>query len=134
MVNVPAGATLGALPDILVIAAAPPGARERLSRWLRGRRLLLAGILALAEIIGVLIWRSNTLLLAALAVVVLILAVAAATRLRQGPLRDVLWIVAIAQGIVVLIPLLVGFSVVVAVLVAVALIAGLVMAAVKWRV
>ncbi len=132
--DAPTGATLVVLSDILVIDAEPPGARERLSRWLRGRRLLLAGILALAEIIGVLIWRSNTLLLAALAVVVLILAVAAATRLRQGPLRDVLWIVAIAQGIVVLIPLLVGFSVVIALLVAVALIAGLVIAAVKWRV
>lgn len=130
----PTGATLGALPDLLVIDAEPPGARDRLSRWLRGRRLLLAGCLALAEIIGVLIWRSNTLLLAALAVVVLILAVAAATRLRQGPLRDVLWIVAIAQGIVVLIPLLVGFSVVIALLVAVVLIVGLVIAAVKWRV
>lgn len=116
-----------------MIEATPPGFRERLSRRLRGRRLLLGGLIAAAEIIAVLVWRGSAILLAALALAVLVLAVAGAVRLRPGPLRDVLWIVAIAQGIVVVIPLVIGFSVVVALLVAVALIAALLAVALRPR-
>lgn len=114
-----------------MIEATPPGFRERISRRLRGRRLLLAGVLAAAEVIAVLVWRGSALLLAALALAVLVLAVAGATRVRPGPLRDVLWIVAIAQGIVVVIPLIIGFSVVAALLVAALLIVGLVAVALR---
>lgn len=108
-----------------MIEATPPGFRTRLSRRLRGRRLMLAAVLAAAEIVAVLVWRGSAILLAALALAVLVLAAAAALRLRPGPLRDTLWIVAIAQGIVVVIPLVIGFSVVVALLVAALLIVAL---------
>jgi hypothetical protein len=110
----------------LVIEARPPGFRERLSRRLRGGRLLFAGLLAAGEVIAVLVWGGSALLLAVLALAVLVAAVAIAVRLAPGPLRDTLWIVAIAQGIVVVIPLLVGLSVVVAILVAALVIVGLV--------
>lgn len=120
--------------DPLVIEATPPGFRARLSSRLRERRLLLAAILAGVEVLAALIWRGNALLLTVLALIVLVLAVYGATHLGPGLLRDVLWIVAIAQGIVVVIPLLVGFSAIVALLVGVLLIAALVVAAVRWKV
>jgi hypothetical protein len=120
--------------DPLVIEATPPGFRERLGRRLRGRRLLLSAILAGVEVLMALIWRGNALLLTMLALIVLALAVFGLTRLGPGLLRDILWIVAIAQGIVVVIPLLVGVSAIMALLVGVLLIAALVAAAVRWKV
>jgi hypothetical protein len=120
--------------DPLVIEATPPGFRERLGRRLRGRRLLLSAILAGVEVLIALIWRGNALLLTMLALIVLALAVFGLTRLGPGLLRDILWIVAIAQGIVVVIPLLVGVSAIMALLVGVLLIAALVAAAVRWKV
>jgi hypothetical protein len=120
--------------DQLVIEATPPGFRARLSRRLRERRLLFSAVLAGAEVIAALVWRGNALLLTVLALIVLVLAVYGATHLGPGPLRDVLWIVAIAQGIVVVIPLLIGVSAIVALLVGALLIAALVAAAVRWKV
>ena len=64
----------------------------------------------------------------------LVLCVAGATRVGPGILRDLLWIGAIAQGIVVIIPLVVGLSLVAGLLVAVVLIVGLVAVAARWRV
>ncbi|MGD9572101.1 MAG: hypothetical protein AB7V62_09470 [Thermoleophilia bacterium] len=120
--------------DPYVIEARPTSARERMRRWLRGRRLMLAGVLALAEIIAFFIWRPSTVLFVTAAVLVLILGVMAATRVRAGLLRDVLWIVAIAQGLVVFIPLVVGISIVAAMVVAIGLIVALVAIAARWRV
>lgn len=118
----------------ILIEANPPGRRERLSRTLRGRRLMLSAIVALVEVIALLVWRPNMLLVALMALAVLVGAVWVATRLRPGVLRDIAWIVAIAQGIVVVIPMLIGFSVIMALLVGVLLITALVLAAVRWRV
>lgn len=118
----------------LVIEANPPGLRERLSRTLRGRRLLLSALLALVQVVALIAWRPNMLLAALGALVLLAGAVWVATRLRPGVLRDIAWIVAIAQGIVVLIPMLVGFSVMMALMVGLLLIVALVLAAVRWRV
>ena len=96
---------------------------------------MLSGILALAEVIAFLIWRPSALLMGTLAVVVLVVCVALATRLAPGLLRDVLWIVAIAQGIVVVIPLVVGLSLVTrASWSAIGLIVALVVVAARWRV
>ena len=120
--------------DPLTIEARPTSARERMRRWLRGRRLMLSGVLALVEVVAFLIWRPSALLLATLAVVVLVLSIMAATRIRPGLTRDLLWIVAIAQGIVVVIPLVVGLSLVAGLIVAVALIVVLVAIAARWRV
>ena len=97
------------MSDPLVIEARPdsPGGRAR--QWLRGRRVMLSGILALAEVVAFLIWRPSAV-------------------------RDLLWIVAIAQGIVVVIPLVVGLSLVAALVVAIGLIAAVVVIAARWRV
>lgn len=122
------------MSDPFIIEARPASARERMRRWLRGRRLMLGGVLALVEVLSFIIWRPSALLMATLAVVVLVLAVAGATRLRAGMLRDLLWIVAIAQGIVVVIPLIVGVSLVAGLLLAVGVIVVLIAVAARWRV
>jgi hypothetical protein len=120
--------------DPLIIEARPTSARERLRRWLRGRRLMIAGVAALVEVVAFIIWRPSALLLATLAVAILVLSVMAATRLGPGLLRDLLWIVAIAQAIVVVIPLVVGLSLVAGLVVAIVLIVVLVAIAARWRV
>jgi hypothetical protein len=120
--------------DPLVIEARPETAAGRASRWLRGRRVMLSGILALAEVVAFLIWRPSAVLMGALAVAVLVVSVAVATRVPAGVFRDVLWIVAIAQAIVVVIPLVVGLSLVAALAVAIGLIVALVVVAARWRV
>jgi hypothetical protein len=95
---------------------------------------MLSGVLALVEVVGFIIWRPSAVLLATLALAVLVLSVMAATRIGPGLLRDLLWIVAIAQGIVVVIPLVVGLSLVAGLLVAIVLIVVLVAIAARWRV
>ena len=122
------------MADPLVIEARPTTLRGRASRWLRGRRVLLAGLVALVEVVAFILWRPSAVLLAALAVALLVVSAWLATRVPAGLLRDVLWIVAIAQGIVVLIPLVVGLSVLAGLLVALVLIVGLILVAVRWRV
>lgn len=118
----------------LIIQAGPISPVDRLRRWLRGRRIMLSGILALVEVLAFIIWRPSAVLMAALAVALLVASVFGATRLRPGLFRDVLWIVAIAQGIVVVIPLVVTASLVAALAVGVLLIVALVVAAARWRV
>lgn len=122
------------MADPLVIEARPTTLRGRASRWLRGRRVLLAGLLALIEVVAFIIWSPGAVLLAALAVALLVVSVWLAIRVSVGLVRDILWIVAIAQGIVVVIPLVVGLSVLAGLLVAVVLIVGLILVAVRWRV
>lgn len=122
------------MADPLIIEARPPTLRGRASRWLKGRRLMLAGIVALVEVVAFIVWRPSAALLALLAVALLAVSVMAAVRVRAGFLRDVLWIVAIAQGIVVIIPLVVGLSLLAALLAALLLIVGLILVAARWRV
>ena len=118
----------------LIIEAGPVTPAERARRWLRGRRVMLSGILALVEVLAFIIWRPSAALLAALAIALLIVSLFGATRLRPGILRDLLWIIAIAQGIVVVIPLVVTASLVAALVVGVLLIVALVVIAARWRV
>jgi hypothetical protein len=120
--------------DPLVIEARPQTTAGRADRWLRGRRLLLSGILALAEVIAFLVWRPSAVLMGALAVALLVVSVAVATRIPPGVARSLLWIIAIAQAIVVVIPLVVGLSLVTALVVAIGLIVALVVLAARWRV
>ena len=120
--------------DPLLIELEPPSTVERIRRWLRGRRLMLSGILALVEVVAFLIWRPSAVLLAILAVALLVVCVMGATRIGPGLVRDLLWIVAIAQGIVVAIPLLVGVSLVAALATAIVIIVALVAIAARWRV
>lgn len=119
---------------LLTIEARPTTMLGRAHQWIRGRRIMLSAILALLEVVAFLIWRPSTLLLATLAVVVLVACVAIATRIGAGIPRDLLWIVAIAQGIVVAVPLILGLTLVAGMLVAVVLIVGLVAVAARWRV
>jgi len=123
----------GPVSDPLIIEARPTSARERMRRWVRGRMLMLSGIVALVEVVAFIVWRPSALLLATLAVAVLVLSVMAATRIAPGLLRDLLWIVAIAQGIVVVIPLVVGLSLITGLIVAIVLIVALVGIASRWR-
>jgi hypothetical protein len=118
----------------LIIEAGPVTPADKVRRWLRGRRIMLSGILALVEVLAFIIWRPSAALLAALAIALLVASVFGATRLGPGLLRDVLWIIAIAQGIVVVIPLVVTASLVAALAVGVLLIVALVVAAARWRV
>ncbi|MEQ8834862.1 MAG: hypothetical protein RIB67_10540 [Miltoncostaeaceae bacterium] len=120
--------------DLPLIEANPPGFRRRLGDRIRGRRLMLGGILALVEVVGILIWRGSALLLAVLALAALVAAIAIAVRLRPGPLRDIMWIIAIAQSVIVVIPFVVGASFIAAILVGLLLIVGLIAVAARWRV
>jgi hypothetical protein len=61
-----------------VIEQGPRGPGARLSLWLRGRRFLLAGILALAQVLAVVIFDPGFLL----AVVLLVALIALAIRFR----------------------------------------------------
>ena len=127
-------ARLPTVSDPLIIEAGPTSALEKARRWLRSRRIMLSGILALVEVLAFIIWRPSALLLATLAIALLIVCLLGATRLRAGLFREILWIGAIAQGIVVVIPLVVGLSLVAALAVGVLLIVGLVVIAARWRV
>lgn len=118
----------------LIIEAAPTSPVQKARHWLRSRRIMLSGILALVEVLAFIIWRPSAVLLATLSIALLIVSLLGATRLRPGFLRDILWIVAIAQGIVVVIPLVVGLSLVAALAVGVLLIVALVVVAARWRV
>lgn len=114
-----------------IIDQPPPGVTARLRYTLRGRRLSLAAGLALVEVVLILVGRPGTLFASALAFVVLLLAVMAVNRLRDGLLRDLLMIVAIAQGLVLLIPLVIGFSFVLGLVAAAVILALLVAAALR---
>ncbi len=122
------------MDDPFLIEAGPSSARERARRWLRGRRLMLSGVLALVEVVAFIIWRPSAVLLGTLAVVALIVCIMGATRVGPGLTRDLLWIGAIAQGIVVMIPLVVGLSLVAALATAIAIIVAFVVIAARWRV
>lgn len=122
------------MTDPFTIEAGPTSAAERARRWLRDRRLMVSGVVALVEVIAFLIWRPSALLLAMLAIALLVVCVMGATRIGPGLLRDVLWVVAIAQGIVVMIPLVVGVSLVAALVTAIAILVAFIAIAARWRV
>lgn len=121
------------MSDPFTIDAAPTSTAGRLQRWLRGRRLMIAALLALAEVVWFLVWRPSGLLMATLATVLLVVCAMGASRIGPGLGRDLLWIVAIAQGIVVAIPLVIGVSVVAALVTGAVIIAALVLVAMRWR-
>ena len=118
----------------MIIELEPPGARQRARRWLRGRRLMLSGVLALVQVVAFVIWRPSAVLLVALSLALLIVCVMGAARLGPGLLRDVLWIVAVAQAIVVAIPLVVGLSFVAALVTGIVIIVALIAIAARWRI
>jgi hypothetical protein len=100
---------------------------------LRSRRWSIAAVLALIEILYVVFGRPQWLLASALAFVVLVLAVMGIRRVRPGIVRDGLIILAIAQGLVLVIPIAITASFALGLLLAVLVIIGVVIAAFRLR-
>lgn len=117
----------------LIVEERPRGMGPRTSAWLRRRRFMLSGSLALTELVAFLIWRPSTLLIVLAAGLVLALAVSVALRLRPGAARDLLWIVALAQAYLVVVPLVIGASLAIGLVLAVVLLVALVVVAFRYR-
>lgn len=111
-------------PD--VIEPPPRGVAERVRRMLRGRRLIVAAGVAVAEVVAILVWRPNLLLASAVAAIIFGAALWAAVHTRPGLLRDLLWILTISQGMVIALPALLGLSLLAALFVMVLLLVTLV--------
>ena len=109
------------------------GPAAKASAWLRGRRVFLACCLAAAEVLAFLIWRPSALLATLFAALVLVVCAMGIMRLSPGLGRDLLWIVAIAQALIVAVPLLIGFSIALGLVVALVLIALLAVIAFRLR-
>lgn len=116
-----------------VITQPPPGFTGRVRYHLRNRRFAMAGGLAVAEVLYLLIAGPGWFLSTLLALAVLVGAVAALSRVPRGIASDALVVVAIAQGFVLMIPLLLGFSIAVGVMVGAGLVVLLVLAALGAR-
>ncbi len=117
----------------LVIEERPKGVKGWFRQLLKGRRLLLAGILALLEVIAIIIWRPGVLIAVIGAILVLSLAVIVAIRIKPGFWRDVLWIVAGAQAMIVTPIVLVGASLLLGILIAGVLIVGIIALALRMK-
>ena len=102
--------------------------------WLHGRRLTIAAALAVAEVIAYLIidparWFGILLVGAALAV-----CIAVSGRMKSGIGRDLVLVAALAQVMVIALPVLVGFvTLVVAALLVLAVIAAFVVIGLRFR-
>jgi hypothetical protein len=117
----------------LIIDEPPRGIPNRTRAWLRARRLMLAAALALVEVIAFIVWRPGAIASTVLAALVLVLAVMGLSGLRPGLLRELLWIVAIAQALVVALPLAVGISLLAGVLIVVAVLVAIIVIALRLR-
>ena len=80
----------------------PPGPRG-LHAKLRLRRVLLAGILAAIEFLGVAFWLADLLALVLFALLAVTAYWFVGRQLPQGSLREGAWIVAFAQGLLALV-------------------------------
>jgi hypothetical protein len=118
----------------LIVEERPPTHADRASAWLRGRRIFLAALLALAEVVAYVIQRPSLGLVTLLAVLVGVASAWGVIRLKPGLIRDVLLIVAVAQALVVLLPFAIGLSLVAALLLAVVLIVAIAVVAFRLRV
>lgn len=111
----------------------PRGPLARASAWLRGRRVFLACCLAAVEVLAFIIWRPSALFATLFAALVLALCVMGIVRIAPGLGRDLLWIVGIAQALIVVLPLLIGFSIALGLVVALGLIVVLAVIAFRFR-
>jgi len=117
----------------VVIDEPPRGPAARLSAWLHGRRIFLAALLALVEIVAYVVWRPNAALATTAAVLLLVLTVMGLYRARPGLWRDILLIVAVAQGLVIVLPLAIGLSVFAGVILALVAVVLLIVLAFRLR-
>ncbi|MSO44595.1 MAG: hypothetical protein EXQ74_04730 [Thermoleophilia bacterium] len=116
-----------------IIDEEPPGPGARWHQIMHGRRLLLAVSLAATEAVLMLAWRPGFLWVVLGAAGVLALAIGLVGRTPAGTRRDALIVVGGAQAILILLPLVIGFGVVVAVVVGVLLVVGVVSVVVAKR-
>jgi hypothetical protein len=77
------------------------------ARWLRERRVSVAIAIAIAEGILIVAGGLSKALALVLAIAVVVLYFTLADRLRAGAAREVAWIAAVSQAIVMLVPVLV---------------------------
>jgi hypothetical protein len=117
----------------VIIDEPPRTLQGKASAWLRGRRIMLAAALALFEILCFLIWRPGAIASTAVAALVLVLAGMGIARTRPGLVRDVLWIVAIGQALVVALPLAVGISLLAGTLIVIGILVAIVVLAFRLR-
>ena len=114
--------------DIIVLGpggAAPPPSQAGLGAWLRRHRVRLAQIVAVAELLVLVFADVDEKLVVLAGIVVVVAYLAVGSSLRPPALRQAAWILAFAQALVGLFPLIIGFSLFV--LAAVALLALLVL-------
>jgi hypothetical protein len=113
------------VPDHEVIEVGPDGRVVGRRTILSGRRIPVAAAIAMLEVLALIVWRPSLVVFTLTASLVLVLALWASFRLtKPGLLRDVLWVVALSQGMVVAIPLVLGASLVAAIVVGVLLLLG----------
>jgi hypothetical protein len=118
----------------VIIDEPPRSVSGKASAWLRGRRIMLAAGLALLEVLCFLIWRPGAIASTLAAALVLVLAVTGIGRLQPGLARDLLWIVAIAQALVVALPLIaIGISLLAGTLIVLGVLAAIVVIAFRLR-
>ncbi len=93
---------------MITLEEKPTGPKARARGWLRGRRLVIAGGLALAEVFVYLLSEPNRWFSIILVGAVLAAAIASMPRVKAGLFRDVLLVIALAQAIVLALPILDG--------------------------
>jgi hypothetical protein len=119
-------------PDPLVIEP-PPRGTDRLRAWLRRRRVFLAAVLAIAEVVAYLIWRPSLLVVTLLAVLVFVVCAMAFVRMAPGLWRDLILVIGLAQALVVVLPIAIGLSFALALIIALLAIIALAIVAFRLR-
>lgn len=119
---------------VITIEEIPTTPEGRAQRWLRGRKLAIAAGLALAEVIAFLIFSPSRILSILAVGGLLAVCIAVGGRLKRGLLRDIVFVIGLAQGMVIALPVLAGIvSLAIAGLVALALIALFIMIGLRLR-
>jgi hypothetical protein len=119
---------------VITVEERPPGWTGRASEWLRHRRLAVAALLALAEVIAYAVVRPGFLLGIVIVGLALVVCFAAGGRLESGLARDIVMVIALAQAMVIALPILGAlFSLFIGVILVLAVIALFVAIAVRFR-
>jgi len=101
-----------------------PGMGGGPTNFLRRRRWSIAAVLAVCEMLYVIVGHPTWFVASLVALLVLVLAVLGIRHLRPGIVRDALWIVAISQGLVLVIPIALTASLALGLILAVLVIIG----------
>ena len=90
--------------------AAPPPSQPGLGGWLRRHRVRLALLVAAAELLVLVFADVDEKLVVLAGILVVVAYLAVGSSLRPPALRQTAWILAFAQALVGLFPLIIGFS------------------------